>query len=58
MEALGLAATQYNFLHKYLDDPRYTKSNVLKGPKPLKILQRVAKDERLDGIADHHGAGI
>ena len=57
MEALGLAATQYNFLHKYLDDPRYTKSNILKGPKPLEILQRVAKDERLDGIADHHGAG-
>ena len=57
MEALGLVATQYNFLHKYLDDARYTRSTTSRGLKPLDILGRIAKDERLDGIADHHGVG-
>ena len=57
MEALGLAATQYSFLHEYLDNPSYTKPAVSNGLSPFEILQRISKDERLDGIADHHGAG-
>ena len=57
MEALGLAATQYSFLHRYIDNPSYTKLTASNTLRPLEILQRVARDERLDGIADHHGAG-
>ena len=55
MEALGLAATQYNFLHKYLDQDLYTKTTTYKTSSPLEILQRVAKDDRFDGLFDHPG---
>ena len=48
MEALGVAATQYNFLHKYLDDPKYTKPSSYTTLSPLEILQRVRNDPRFD----------
>lgn len=48
MEALGVAATQYNFLHKYLDDPKYTKPSTHSTSSPLDILERVRNDERFN----------
>lgn len=50
MEALGLAATEYNFLHKYLDDPAYTKASSFKSTSPLELFHRIANDSRFDGI--------
>ena len=56
MEALGLATTSYDFLHKYLDESSYTKSSECSTQSPLEILERVARDKRLDGLFDHQGA--
>ena len=52
MEALGLASTQYNFLHKYIDDPKYTRLSSYKETSPLEILERVRKDQRFDKRSD------
>jgi hypothetical protein len=57
MEALGLTTTSYNYLHKYLDDPSYTKSSTQSLESPLDILKRVAKDKRFDGLFEHQGDG-
>lgn len=56
MEALGLATTSYNFLHKYLDDPQYSNPSTSNTSSPLEILQRVHSDKRLDNLFDHRGA--
>lgn len=56
MEALGLATTSYNFLHKYLDNPSYTKPSTYSTSSPIEILQKVAEDERFDNLFDHQGA--
>lgn len=56
MEALGLAATNWNFLHKYLDDPTFTKPSTYSTTSPLEILQRVRNDKRLDGLFEHQGS--
>ncbi|KAG7292104.1 hypothetical protein NEMBOFW57_002137 [Staphylotrichum longicolle] len=50
MEALGLAATQYNFLHKYLDDPSYTRKAPFSSTSPLELLDKLASDDRFDGL--------
>ncbi|KAH6660600.1 hypothetical protein BKA67DRAFT_548580 [Truncatella angustata] len=50
MEALGLAATQYNFLHKYLDNPVYTRTSSFKSTSPLELFHRIASDSRFDGL--------
>ena len=55
MEALGLATTCYNFLHKYLDDPSYTKASTYSTSLPLDILARIREDKRFDGLYDHVG---
>ena len=55
MEALGLATTSYNFLHKYLDDPSESKSPTYNSSSPLKILKCVARDARFDNLFDHRG---
>ena len=55
MEALGLIGTTYNFLHKYLDDPAYSKPSTYSTSSPLDIFQRVAKDTRFDGLFDEPG---
>lgn len=55
MEALGLAATCYSYLHKYLDDTSFTRSSTYSTSCPLEILQRIRDDERFDGIYDHLG---
>ena len=55
MEALGLAACCYNFLHKFLDDSSYTKTSTYQTSSPLEILQRIREDKRFDGIYEHQG---
>ncbi|KAI1344633.1 hypothetical protein F5Y15DRAFT_367228 [Xylariaceae sp. FL0016] len=50
MEALGMAATQYNFLHKFLDDPSYTKPASFSSPSPMGVLSRMENDDRLKGL--------
>ncbi|KAI5868676.1 hypothetical protein GGS23DRAFT_602372 [Durotheca rogersii] len=55
MEALGMAATQYGFLHKYLDDASYSKPSPIKAASPIELLVRLGKDERLDGSFQERG---
>ncbi|KAK0730785.1 hypothetical protein B0H67DRAFT_562881 [Lasiosphaeris hirsuta] len=55
MEAMGLAATQYNFLHKYLDDSSYTKKSAFSSTSPEKLLEKLASDDRFDGIFKEPG---
>jgi hypothetical protein len=50
LEALGLAACQYDHLHKYTDDPSYTKPSKFSTTSPREILDRLASDKRFDGI--------
>lgn len=53
MEAMAMAATQYNFMHKYLDEPEFTRPPPQGGfssTSPLEILDRVRADSRLDGL--------
>ncbi len=52
MEALAMAATSYNHLHKYLDDPSYTTPSPPNNPSksPLELLCRLQKDNRFDGV--------
>lgn len=52
MEALGLTACQYNFMHKYLDDPSYTKPlpDGKSSSEPLALLNKMADDSRLKGL--------
>lgn len=56
MEALGLATTSYDFLHKYLDDSSYTKPSTYDTSSPIEILGKVVEDKRFDNLFDHQGA--
>jgi hypothetical protein len=56
MEALGLAATCYNFLHKYLDDPSYTQQLDQSSKSPLELLDKLNQDTRFDGLFDRPGS--
>ncbi|ORY66296.1 uncharacterized protein BCR38DRAFT_456883 [Pseudomassariella vexata] len=55
IEGLGLAATQYNFFHKYLDDPSYTKPSSFKSTNPLELFGKIATDSRFDGLFKEPG---
>ena len=55
MEALGLASIQYNFLHKYLDDSKYTRKAPFSSNSPVELLEKLAKDDRFDGIFKEPG---
>ncbi|KAK1758242.1 cell cycle checkpoint protein RAD17 [Echria macrotheca] len=55
MEALTLASTQYNFLHKYTDDPSYTKPAPFSSTSPRSLLQRLSTDDRFDDIFKEPG---
>jgi hypothetical protein len=50
IEALALACCFHNFMHKYLDDPSYTKppNPKLASSSPLKLLSKIAEDKRFD----------
>lgn len=55
IEALAMAATQYDFMHKYLDDPKYTRPPSKGGftsTSPLEILDKVRSDKRFQGLFD------
>lgn len=58
IEALALSTCFYSFLHKYLDDPKYTKPNTYHTSSPLEILHKVREDKRFDGIADQPSGDI
>lgn len=50
IEALGLVACFYDSMHKYLDDPSYTKPSSWSSTSPLEILDKMATDSRFDGM--------
>ncbi|RDL38477.1 Uncharacterized protein BP5553_02817 [Venustampulla echinocandica] len=56
MEALAMACTSYNYLHKYLDQPSYTKPSTYSTTSPLEILHKIAEDKRFDGLFKSRGA--
>ncbi len=55
MEALALAAVQYNFFHKYLDNPSYTRPSAFSSTSPLELLNKLADDKRFDGLFKEPG---
>ncbi|KAJ9137910.1 Oxidoreductase AflY [Pleurostoma richardsiae] len=58
IEALALTATQYNYLHKYLDDPKYTRpppEGLSGAATPLELLEKVRGDARFDGLFSEPG---
>ncbi|KAF2805946.1 uncharacterized protein BDZ99DRAFT_395001 [Mytilinidion resinicola] len=56
IEALALAACFYSPVHKYLDDPAYTRPAPFGSTSPLELIQRLSADTRFDGLFDHGGA--
>ena len=54
MEALGIAVTNYNYMHKYLDDLHDSKPTH-NTASPLDVLQRVRTDKRLDDLFNEPG---
>lgn len=50
MEALAMASSSYNYLHKYIDNTAYTKPSTYSTTSPLEILHKIADDTRFDGI--------
>lgn len=61
IEALSMAATQYNFMHKYLDDPAYTRpppKGAFSSTSPMEILDKIRGDSRFNGLFDEYqGSG-
>ena len=55
MEALAMATTSYNFLHKYIDDTAYTKPSTYTTTSPLEILHKICTDTRFDGLFNDKG---
>jgi hypothetical protein len=52
MEALAMAATQYNYLHRYLDDASYTKPSTFSFKSLTGLLDKCRQDQRFDGLFD------
>lgn len=57
MEALTEAATNYNFLHKYIDAPFPQASSSGNSFDPVEILSRIHNDKRFDNRFNSPGAG-
>ena len=56
MEALGLAATCYNNIHTYFDDPNSSPvEGSYRSASLYEILKRVQSDQRLDGLFNSPG---
>ena len=55
MEALAMASCAYNFMHKYLDSPKYTYTPTYTTTSPLEILQNIHNDVRFDGLFKSKG---
>ena len=62
IEALALGACCYTSLHKYIDDPKYTKPSPCRATENetdlLDILEKVRNDKRFDGLYDHRSGNI
>jgi hypothetical protein len=58
MEALGLASTNYNYLHKYLDNPdKYQSPNTsTTSTSPLELFQIIHSDSRFSGLFETPGS--
>ncbi|KAF4308423.1 hypothetical protein GTA08_BOTSDO04631 [Botryosphaeria dothidea] len=54
-EALVLNACFYNSMHKYLDDPSYTRPSPHPSHDPLTLLHRIRDDRRFDNLFPHKG---
>ncbi|KAJ4345293.1 uncharacterized protein N0V89_011423 [Didymosphaeria variabile] len=50
IEALALGACFYGSLHKYIDDPKYTRPSPIQSTSLVDILHKVRKDKRFDGL--------
>ncbi|KAJ4372335.1 hypothetical protein N0V83_004109 [Neocucurbitaria cava] len=61
IEALALGSCFYSSLHKYIDDPKYTKPSphrVTDETDLLELLEKVREDKRFDGLYDHRSGDI
>ncbi|KAH7399431.1 hypothetical protein BKA66DRAFT_451804 [Pyrenochaeta sp. MPI-SDFR-AT-0127] len=62
IEALALGSCFYGSLHKYIDDPKYTKPSPHRATEHetdlLDLLNKVRKDKRFDGLYDHRSGDI
>lgn len=58
IEALALGACFYGSLHKYLDDPKYTRPSPIQATSLLDILDKVRKDKRFDGLYEKRSGDI
>jgi len=56
MEALALGATNYNFLHKYIDTSFTTPASTYSTTSPLEILHKVQSDTHFDGLFEGRGS--
>ena len=59
MESLVMGATNYNFLHKYIDDafPAEKYESSTKGKaSAMELVSELRTDPRLDGLFEHPGA--
>ncbi|KAL1603533.1 hypothetical protein SLS60_005121 [Paraconiothyrium brasiliense] len=50
IEALALGACFYGSLHKYIDEPKYTRPSPIQSTSLVEILHKVRKDKRFDGL--------
>ncbi|TDZ53106.1 Questin oxidase [Colletotrichum trifolii] len=50
IEALGLTATNYNYLHKFIDDKKYTKPSPFSSKSIFDLVNRLANDKRFDEL--------
>jgi hypothetical protein len=60
IEALALGACFYSPLHKYIDDPKYTKPRGVQGSDSnlYELLDKVREDVRFDGLYSHPSGDI
>lgn len=58
IEALALGTCFYSSLHKYIDDPSYTKPNDIRSTSLRDILLQVKEDKRFDGLYNHGSGDI
>ncbi|USP76948.1 uncharacterized protein yc1106_04222 [Curvularia clavata] len=62
IEALAMGSCFYSSLHKYIDDPKYTKpsphSAVGAQTSLVEVLEKVRKDSRFDGLYDRRSGDI
>ncbi|KAF2238089.1 hypothetical protein EV356DRAFT_508717 [Viridothelium virens] len=56
IEALALTSCFYDFQHKYLDDPSYTRRASYSTTSVLEALDRIAADQRFDGVFEEQGS--